>query len=269
MNRKPMWAGPQKFYPEDPDILKKYFKKVIDKTAAKQEVKAVMLPHAGYFYSGAVAGKTISCVKVPDTIILLGPNHTGLGQPYSLVRKGLWSTPLGEIKICSKLADLILENSDLITEDETPHTHEHSLEVELPFLKYLNSNISIVPIIISDFFIDRLEAVGDSLARAIVEYAKPVLIVISSDMTHYEPAEQVELKDQRAIDAMLELNPQELFARVNAENISMCGFGPAVIGLFACKKLGAKKARLIDYQTSGDVTEDFSSVVGYAGIIIQ
>jgi MEMO1 family protein len=269
MNRKPMWAGPQNFYPADPDLLKKYFKKVIDKTAAKLDVKAVMLPHAGYFYSGAVAGKTISCVNVPDTVIILGPNHTGLGRPYSLVRRGIWSTPLGEINICSKLADLILENSDLITEDETPHTHEHSLEVELPFLQYMNNNISIVPIIISDFFIDRLEAVGNSLAQTIEQYAKPVLIVISSDMTHYESAEQVKSKDQRAIDSMLELNHQELFARVKAENISMCGFAPAIIGLFASKKIGAKTARLINYQTSGDVTEDFSSVVGYAGIIIQ
>ncbi len=269
MNRQSMWAGPQKFYPDDPDVLLKYLDRVIDRDAPKQDMQAVMLPHAGYFYSGEVAAKTISCVNVPDTVIVLGPNHTGLGRPYSIVAKGQWETPLGKINICEPLAALMLENSNLIIEDESPHINEHAIEVELPFLKYLNDQVSIVPMVISDFMLSRFEEVGNSLALAIEQYGKPVLIVLSSDLTHYEPKDQAEIKDKRIIDSILDLNPEEMFNRVNEEHISMCGFGPATIALYACKKLGAKTAKLIDYRTSGEVTHDQSSVVGYAGIIIQ
>jgi len=269
MNRKTVWAGPQKFYSDEPEVLLKYMEKVIDKQAVKQQVKAVMLPHAGYFYSGAVVAKTISAVNIPDAVIILGPNHTGLGRPYSIVGKGQWETPLGKVNICEPLADLIQKNSDLIVEDESPHINEHSIEVELPFLRYLNDKVSIVPMIISDFILSRFEDVGNSLALAIEQYAKPVLIVISSDLTHYESKEQAEQKDNRIIESILNLKPEELFKRVNEEHISMCGFGPAAIALYACKKLGANKAKLVDYRTSGEVTDDQSSVVGYAGIIIQ
>lgn len=269
MNRKAMWAGPQKFYSDNQDVLLKYMKKVVDKTVTREDVKAVMLPHAGYFYSGSVSGKTISCVNVPDKIIILGPNHTGLGQPYSIVAKGQWSTPLGPVNICQELASVMLKNSNLIVEDESPHINEHSIEVELPFLKYMNNNISIVPMIVSDFLFERFEIVGNSLAQTIEQYKEPVLLVVSSDLTHYESDQQVKLKDQRAIQAILALDPKEMINRVNMEHISMCGYAPMAIALFACKKLGAKTARLIDYKTSGDVTEDFSNVVGYAGIIIQ
>lgn len=269
MHRKAMWAGPRKFYSDDPDVLLKYLKKVVDTTGIKTDVKAVMLPHAGYFYSGAVAGKTISCVNVPDTIIILGPNHTGLGQPYSIVAKGQWSTPLGPVNVCAELASLMLQNSNLIIEDESPHINEHAIEVELPFLKYMNNNISIVPMIVSDFLVEHFEKVGNSLAQTIEQYKKSVLIVVSSDLTHYESEQQVKLKDQRVIEAILALDPKEMINRVNTEHISMCGYAPMATALFACKKLKAKTARLIDYKTSGDVTEDTSNVVGYAGIIIK
>ncbi|MBU1087736.1 MAG: AmmeMemoRadiSam system protein B, partial [Candidatus Omnitrophica bacterium] len=238
-------------------------------TAAKQPAMVIMLPHAGYFYSGAVAGKTVSYVNIPDTVIVLAPNHTGLGQPYSIVQSGVWETPLGSVKICEKLAGLMLANSPLIVEDESPHINEHAVEVQLPFLKYLNNNLSIVPMIVSDFMLSRFEAVGNSLALSIEQFAKPVLIVISSDLTHYESVQQVKAKDKKVIQSIINLDPEEMFAKVTEENISMCGFGPAAIALFACKKMRAKTATLIDYRTSGDVTHDQTSVVGYAGIIIQ
>ncbi|MBU1043244.1 MAG: AmmeMemoRadiSam system protein B [Candidatus Omnitrophica bacterium] len=269
MDRKAVWAGPQKFYSDNKDLLLKYMEKNVDKTSLKQDVKAVMLPHAGYFYSGAVAAKTISRVNIPDTVIVLAPNHTGLGRPYSIIQSGVWETPLGPVRICEKLAGLILANSPLIIEDESPHINEHAIEVQLPFLKYLNANVSIVPMIVSDFMLSRFEEVGNCLALSIEQFAKPVLIVISSDLSHYEPVHMVKAKDKKVIQSIVSLNPKEMFDKVTEENISMCGFGPAAIALYACKKMGAETAELIEYQTSGEVTHDQTSVVGYAGIIIQ
>jgi AmmeMemoRadiSam system protein B len=164
---------------------------------------------------------------------------------------------------------LLIESSDLITEDETPHIKEHSIEVELPFLKYINKDVDIVPIIISDFLLERFELVGKAIASVVKNSGKNVLIVVSTDMTHYESHEQAKKQDKKAIESILALDPEGLFNRVNEEHISMCGFGPATVALFACKQLGCKKARLVEYKTSGDVTRDKSSVVGYAGIVIE
>ena len=269
MIREAVWAGTRKFYPDDKLSLIKYLEKVIDLDAEKKQAKAVMLPHAGYFYSGAVAGKTVSRIKVPDTVIILGPNHTGLGMPYSIVCHGLWKTPIGDIEIAEDLADIILDGSSLITEDETAHIKEHSIEVELPFLKYLNPDVRIVPVIVSDFLLDRLQAVGNSISDSIKKYNKPVLIVVSSDMSHYEPQETVEKKDKMAIESILAMDPEQLYNRKNKEYISMCGFAPAIVALYACKRLGAGSAELVDYRTSAEANNDPSSVVGYAGIVIS
>jgi len=161
-----------------------------------------------------------------------------------------------------------LKNSELIKKDELPHLNEHSIEVEVPFLQYLNKNISIVPLIIGDYVSRNFESVADDLVRAVLNYKKPVLIVASSDMTHYEPQESAKSKDNAAIEAILEMNPQKLLSRIRERNISMCGFAPVAVALYAAKKLGAQQARLVDYQTSGDTTGDYSSVVGYAGLVI-
>ncbi|MBU4305188.1 MAG: AmmeMemoRadiSam system protein B [Candidatus Omnitrophica bacterium] len=269
MIRKSVWAGAGKFYPDNPDTLNKYLGSVVSRAGKeKTDAKAVIMPHAGYVYSGAVAGKTISQVNVYDTVIILGPNHTGFGNPYSLMASGTWKTPLGEVNIAEELAGFLLRNSELIKNDELPHLQEHSIEVEVPFLQYLNKNISIVPLIIGDYISRNFESVADDIARAVVNYKKPVLIVASSDMTHYEPLESAKSKDKAAIEAILEMNPQKLLARIREHNITMCGFAPVAVALYAAKKLGAQQARLVDYQTSGDTTGDYSSVVGYAGMVI-
>ncbi|MFH1093246.1 MAG: AmmeMemoRadiSam system protein B [Candidatus Omnitrophota bacterium] len=269
MIRKTVWAGPKNFYPDNPEILKKTITGFVDTSKKKENCKAVMLPHAGYFYSGSVCGKTISCVNIPDTIIILAPNHTGIGSPYSMMSKGSWQTPFGNINIQEELAALILENSGYFKKDESPHIKEHAVEVEVPFLQYFNKNISIVPVIISDFNLNNFRKAGQEIADAVKKFVKPVLIVISSDLTHYESHESAKEKDQHVIEAIMELDVEKLYKQVNARKISMCGCAPACVGIYAAKKLGANETQLIDYKTSGDTSGDFSSVVGYAGLIIK
>ncbi len=269
MIRKTVWAGPRNFYPDNPEFLKKTIQELIDPNQKKEDCLAVLMPHAGYIYSGNVAGKTISAVNIPDTIIVLAPNHTGLGLPYSLLSKGSWQTPFGDLSIQEELAGLILENSAYFRYEKAPHIKEHAIEVEIPFLQFFNKNISIVPIIISDFILSNYKKAGQEIANAIKKFGKPVLIVISSDLTHYETQENAKEKDAQVIEAIKELDEDKLYKRVNANNISMCGCAPACVGIYAAKKLGATQADLIDYKTSGDVTGDFSSVVGYAGLIIK
>ncbi|MFH1459270.1 MAG: AmmeMemoRadiSam system protein B [Candidatus Omnitrophota bacterium] len=269
MNRKPVWAGPYKFYPSDPNQLHQYLEQVIDVDKTRITAKAVVLPHAGYVYSGLVAGKTISGINIPDTMIVLGPNHTGLGQPYSLIKSGKWITPLGPLTINETLAILLLDDCKIITEDFRAHEQEHSIEVILPFLQFLNKNTSIVPMVISDCDINNFELVGMKIAEVIKTYNQPVLIVASSDMTHFESQKKAEQKDSFVIDSILKLNPQEMMVRIKQQNVTMCGFAPVAMSLFAAINLGAKKSELIEYRTSAEASGDYSNVVGYAGIVIS
>jgi hypothetical protein len=226
------------------------------------------MPHAGYMYSGRVAGETASRVNIKDKIILLGPNHTGLGAPFSIMTSGRWQTPLGEIKIDADLADKILRRSKYLKADDLAHAHEHSLEVELPFLQYFKDNFEFVPIVILSDELNILKELGREIASAVSDIKDSTLIIASSDMTHYESQVEAEKKDKEAIQAILELNEDKLMERVRKLNISMCGYAPTIAALSAAKALGATKAILVRYQTSGDVTGDTDSVVGYAGIII-
>jgi hypothetical protein len=259
------------FYPSSAEKLKKQIETLIDKKAAKLEALACVLPHAGYMYSGGVAAKTVSCINIKDKIILLGPNHTGSGRKFSIMSEGVWQTPLGEIKIDSALAKKILSRSRFLEEDFLAHLNEHSLEVELPFLQFFKTDFEIVPIVVFPEDIESLKEIGKEIADCIKESAiiDSVMIIASSDMTHYEPQGSAQMKDKEAIQAILELNENKLMEQVFKLNISMCGYAPVIIMLSAAKQLGASSAKLIKYQTSGDITGDFDSVVGYAGIIIN
>jgi len=265
--RKPVVAG--QFYPADALELSRQIKSFIDEKALKIDAIACMLPHAGYVYSGAVAGATVSRVNVKERIILLGPNHTGLGEPFSISSEGTWQTPLGEVQIDSFLAKKILGSSNFLKQDRLAHANEHSLEVELPFLQYFRKDIKITPIAFLSDDLVALKEIGKGIAKIIIDEGleKSTLIVASSDMTHYETKAQAEKQDKEAISAILELNEDKLMERVKRLGISMCGYMPAIAMLSAVKGLGAKRAELIKYQTSGEVNKDYSSVVGYAGII--
>lgn len=267
--REPAVAG--KFYPLSARELEKQIGAMADKDAAKSDAIAAILPHAGYIYSGRVAALTVSRLKIKESIILLGPNHTGLGADFSIASKQSWKTPLGEIRIDSKLAGEILSRSRYIREDELAHREEHSLEVELPLLQYFKKDFRIVPITMLSEEIGVLKNIGLEIARAVKAGGaeKSTLIIASSDMTHYEPQAQAEEKDKQAIEAILGLDEDRLAEVVIRRNISMCGVAPVITMLSAARALGAKSAELVKYQTSGEVTGDKGSVVGYAGLIIS
>ncbi len=264
--REAIVAG--QFYPGLKSELIKEIASFSDPKATKSDVIACMLPHAGYVYSGRVAVEAVSRINIKDKIILLGPNHTGLGQEFSLMSDGAWQTPLGSIKIDSVLAKEILSQSKYLKEDALAHLNEHSLEVELPILQYFRNDFQIVPIALMSSDIKALKAVGQEIAAA-VKGLKSVMLIASSDMTHYESQEIAIKKDNAAIKAILDLDEDALADRIRALNISMCGYAPVIVMISAAKALGAKKTELIKYQTSGDVTGDKTSVVGYASIVIR
>jgi AmmeMemoRadiSam system protein B len=255
------------FYPNDPKQLTEYLSTVILRQSEMQSAIGVILPHAGYRYSGCTAGLTISQVRITDTVILLGPNHTGLGSDFSIMTKGAWATPLGNVHIDQALAIDLMNSCPLLKDDPLAHRDEHSLEVELPFLIYSNPNVKIIPITIKACNYDECATVAHSLATYL--RGKDILIIVSSDMTHYESQEAALKKDMHVIHAIEMLNADALVDAVESFDISMCGFIPAYVAIVAAKLLGAKRAELIDYRTSGDVSKDFSSVVGYAGMVIR
>ncbi len=267
MIRKPVVSG--QYYPKSPAQLKEMISGMVDEKAAKEEVVGLVSPHAGYIYSGPVAGATISRIKFKDTFIILGPNHTGMGKPFSIMTEGVWQTPLGDVEIDSELAKQILASSDHLEEDHAAHQHEHSIEVQLPFLQYFKEGIRLVPIVLSHAAGTAYKEIGKAMAQAIKYLNKSVIIIASSDMTHYEPQASAQRKDSQAIEAILDLDEDKLLRRVSELNISMCGYAPTVSLISAAKELGAKGAELIKYQTSGDTTGDYASVVGYAGVIIK
>jgi len=266
MIRNPIVAG--QFYPESPSQLKAMIEAFIDEKAAKEEAIGLVSPHAGYIYSGPVAGAVISKIKFKDTFIIMGPSHTGRGKPFSIMTEGVWKTPLGEVEIDSELGKQILATSSHLEEDHVAHQYEHSIEVQLPFLQFFKPDVRIVPIVLAYSTGAVYKEIGKELAKAIKELNKEVVIMTSSDMTHYESQESAQRKDNQAIEAILDLNEDELLKRVDELDISMCGYAPTVSLISAAKELGATGAELVRYQTSGDTTGDYSAVVGYAGVII-
>ena len=266
MIREAAVAG--QFYPGWPAELRETIKYMAPKGGPKREAIGVVCPHAGYIYSGPVAGAVFSILKFPSTFILIGPNHRGLGKPFSLMKEGSWKTPLGETPIDAELAAAILEESTCLAADQAAHRYEHSLEVQLPFLQYFKPDVSIVPIMLSQADVPVYKDIGLSLARALKKTGSDAVILASSDMTHYEPHESAKSKDKQAIDAILDLDADELVRRIARYGITMCGYAPVICLITAAREMGAKKAELVKYQTSGDTSGDYSSVVGYAGIII-
>lgn len=261
--RRPAVAG--QFYPGKEDALRSTIDGMVHKVEKKIKAIGIVSPHAGYMYSGPVAGEVYSSIEIPKTIIILGPNHTGIGAPYAIMTEGKWWTPLGDVEIESSLAKEVLDSCELIEEDNSAHAGEHSLEVQVPFLQYFRSEVKIVPLVIGG---ERFSDIGKAVAEGIKKCEKDVLIVASSDMTHYESHENAKRKDNFAIEAILKLDEREMLKRISKHDISMCGYGPTAIMLVASKILGAKQAKLIKYMTSGDTTGDYSAVVGYAGVVV-
>jgi len=243
--------------------------RLIQDVEPKAPARAVVVPHAGWRYSGRVAGAVYGRVKVPRLAVILGPNHTGLGPRGSVMARGRWALPGGEVAVGEELARAILGGSRVLAEDELAHAREHAVEVQLPFLLRLQPEIAFVPITLMGSDLGFCLAVGHALAAAVAGAGEPVLLVCSTDLNHYEPQAVSNRKDRLAIDAMLTLEPERLHATVREHSISMCGAAPAVATLAALRELGPAGAELARYETSGDVSGDYDRVVGYAGIVID
>jgi MEMO1 family protein len=268
--REPAVAG--HFYPANPERLRGDIESYLTSGLSggeKTPAIACMVPHAGYMYSGQVAGAVFSRLEIPDSCIVLGPNHTGRGHQLAIVKEGTWRTPLGEIRIDSELAELLIREFPALSEDSAAHRSEHSIEVEIPFLQVCRRDTKFVPIAIGTGQLVLLEQLGHALAEVLKTSKGPALIVASSDMNHYEDDATTRIKDRKAVDKILALDAPGLYQTVMNESISMCGFGPAVAMLTAARRLGAKKAELVQYATSADVSGDHKVTVGYAGIIIR
>lgn len=267
--REPAVAG--KFYPGDRAALSKELDSLLKphKRDTKQRVAACMVPHAGYVYSGGVAANVFSRIDFPKKIILLGPRHFPRGAELAINSSGAWKTPLGLAEIDEQLAAAIVSEFPAIREDDIAHSREHSLEVEIPFLQVLAQSWKFVPIAVGTIDFGILSGLGEALARAISASAETVLIVASSDMNHYEPDDVTRVKDRRAIERLLALDARALLETVRREGITMCGVGPATATIIAAKQLGAGRAELVQYATSGDAFGDRDEVVGYAGMIFS
>jgi len=257
------------FYEGAEARLRSQVEDLIDKEAVRERVLGVVAPHAGYMYSGKVAGALYSRIEFPETFVILGPNHTGLGAGAAIMSYGSWETPLGEVRIDQDLALAIMGHSQVLEEDHLGHLKEHSIEVQLPFLQYFGHPFRFVPICLFSHEYAVCQDVGRAVAAAIRESGKSVVVVASTDMSHYIPHEMAKEKDMMAVEAILALDPDRLYQTVRRERISMCGFHPTTAALVAVKELGATRAELVKYMTSGDTTKDYHSVVGYAGLLIK
>ena len=232
-----------------------------------RQIIALVVPHAGYYYSGPVAAhayKDLAADGIFNTAIILGPNHTGYGPLVSLCAEGNWNTPLGEVKIDEEIAQKLL--GGVIQADNTAHAYEHSIEVQLPWLQHLyNNKIKVVPIAMLAQDIETAQAVGKAISQA----GDNMIIIASSDFTHYEPHSVATEKDSSMIKAIIDLDEEELYRQHELLNCSMCGYGPVASAIIAAKKMNATKASLLKYATSGDTSGDFSRVVGYGSIVIK
>jgi AmmeMemoRadiSam system protein B len=266
--RLPAVAG--RFYPDNSEelttLVREYAKPQPDKRPA--HVKACLVPHAGYRFSGYVAGAVFSRIALPRKILILGVRHFPRGEPVAIISSGAWRTPLGDALVDETLAAALKNECPILHEDTVAHSREHSLEVQLPFLQVLSPDFSFVPVALGTVRFDDLVAVGEALARVLA--ANPeVLLLTTSDLNHYEDDATTRLKDRKAIDQILALNPRSLYDICTKENISMCGLGPTVAMLTALRALGANHAELVRHSTSADISGDTTNVVGYAGFIFS
>jgi AmmeMemoRadiSam system protein B len=226
-------------------------------------------PHAGLMYSGRVAGALYARLDLPKKLIILCPNHTGLGADAAINLAGAWKTPLGDARIDEELARRIADQAPFVREDRLAHAREHSLEVQLPFLQLLLDEFTFVPICLALPTFERTAALGRALAAALRSAGEPVGIIASSDLNHYEPQDVTLKKDGEAIERILALDPEGLWRTVHDRDISMCGYIPSTAMLVAAAELGARDAELVSHATSGDVNGDYGAVVGYASIIVS
>jgi AmmeMemoRadiSam system protein B len=267
MIRRSAVAG--SFYAGTRERLRLQVEDLLPRGATPEKAIGAVVPHAGYMYSGRVAAAVYARVEFSETFVILGPNHTGLGAGASIMTYGQWETPLGQVQIDQEIGKAILANSSVLEEDHLAHLREHSIEVQLPFLQYFGRPFGFVPICLFSHEYAACQEVGQAVAKAVRESGKRVVIVASTDMSHYVSRDEAGAKDRRAIDAILALDPEGLHRVVRQEGISMCGFHPTTAMLVAAKFLGGTRADLVMYTDSGEVTRDLDEVVAYAGLLVR
>ena len=265
--REPAVAG--YFYPRSAEALSQEIKIYTALEGEKISALACVVPHAGYMYSGHVTGAVYGRLHLPRRFVILCPNHTGYGRPLAVMTEGTWQTPLGQAQIDSELGAALRRACPLLEEDDTAHRGEHAIEVQLPFLQAALPEFTFLPIAVGTARYEPLQALGEAIAGLLRDQSDHIMLISSSDMNHYEPDDITRVKDGKAIDKILALDPRGLYDVVMEESISMCGFGPTVAALTAARLLGAASAEVIKYATSADISGDRSAVVGYAGVVIQ
>lgn len=257
------------FYAGTRDRLRAQIAELRPSGAAACDAVGVLVPHAGYMYSGRVAAAVYAQVASPDTWVIFGPNHTGLGAKAAIMTSGIWETPLGKITIDAELGQAILARSSSLQEDHLAHAREHSIEVQLPFLQYEGKPSRFVPVALFAHDYSVCCDVGEAAAAAIRATGRRTVLVASTDMSHYVSRSVAAALDRKAIDAILALDPEGLHRVVRREGISMCGFHAATALIVAAKALGATATDLVAYTDSGAVTGDTTEVVAYAGLVIR
>ena len=273
MIRRPSVAG--RFYPSNAfsltEEVKLHVKHSPESKLPNKKIRAlgIVSPHAGFIYSGDVAGAVYSKIEIPNTVILIGPNHKGLGEKISVMTEGTWKMPQGEVQIDNQLANEICQTSLIAKKDNQAHKKEHSLETQLPFLQYYRDDFKIVPICMMQLGLDECKEIALAIVKVVEQLEAKVLIVASSDMTHYETHESALKKDHEAIAQILKLDAKKLYHTVQDNHISMCGVYPTTVMIMCANKMGAKEAVLAKYMTSGETSGDMNHVVGYAGIIVK
>jgi AmmeMemoRadiSam system protein B len=269
MLRLPAVAG--RFYPSDPAELTALIRKFTDTDPGPPRiaVRACLVPHAGYAYSGHVAGAVLGRIALPRKIIILGVRHYPRGEPAAILSSGAWRTPLGDARIDEALAERLKKACPLLSEDSVAHSAEHSLEVQLPFLQVLSKDFTFVPVALGTVRFESLVSVGEGIGRVLESAKENVLLLTTSDLNHYEDDATTRIKDRKAIEQLQALDARGLYDVCRKEEISMCGLGPAVAMLTALNALGVKKPELVKYATSADVSGDRKAVVGYAGMIFS
>lgn len=263
-------AVADRFYPGSPQDLAQAVRDLMPEVAAadRRSALAVAAPHAGYVYSGSLAAKTLARVVIPETVLLIGPNHRGQGGPVSL-SSDTWMMPFGPVLCEEKLCHDLLHRSPAFRIDEAAHRYEHSLEVQLPFLQKVQQHLRIVPLVVSHISYSLCEILAQTIAEAITAHDGKVLIVASTDMNHYESRQKTEKKDRMALRCIELFKPDELYRTVQDEHITMCGVIPVVIAMLAAQAMGGGTAELVGYTDSGHISGDTRQVVGYAGVIIN
>lgn len=284
MIRNPAVAGA--FYEADPDSLRKQIEwcfihqlgpgRIPDKLGENRDIKSIIAPHAGYMFSGPVAAHSYLKLAedgIPETFLIICPNHTGMGSGVSTVTEGQWQTPLGLSDIDSEFAERLIQDASIIDSEPLAHMQEHSCEVQIPFLQYLaekgDRNFKIVPICMWMQDLLTTTEIGNAIAHTSRELERDVVVVASTDFTHYKPHDIAYNNDHQVLDAIEALDEKGMMSRVEELNVTMCGFGPVATAIVYSKILGARKVEILKYATSGDITGDRSKVVGYASAVIR